>query len=418
MKLRAYPEYKDSGVEWIGEIPEGWKVGKIKHFSENLDGKRVPISAENRIEGKIPYYGATGVVDYVKEHIFNEELLLIGEDGAPFFDSKKDVAFIISGKNWVNNHAHVLRVNKKFNIKMIMHILNQVDYSLYIKGSTRDKLNQDQLKEIPVLIPLIEEQKAIISFLDKKTSEIDKTIEKDTRLIELLQEKRTALINHVVTKGLDPEAPMKDSGIEWIGKIPTHWKVKKAKTLFSEVNNRSKGNNKELLSVSHITGVTPRSEKPDITMFMAETTEGYKLCEVEDLVINTMWAWMGALGFSNHDGIVSPSYNVYRFKKSCLKSDYYDALFRTPNFVSEVTRWSKGIWTSRLRLYPAGFFQINLPVPPENEQLEIGNFIIQEKEKIDRLESTITKAISLLQEYKKSLIHHVVTGKVDVRDAV
>jgi len=132
MKLKPYPEYRDSGIKWIGEIPEGWEVHKIKHLTENLDSKRIPISAEEREEGKIPYYGATCVLDYVKDFIFNEELLIVGEDGAPFFEPFKDVAYIINGKAWVNNHAHVLRVIGNNSIKWLCHYLNVYDYRTVI----------------------------------------------------------------------------------------------------------------------------------------------------------------------------------------------------------------------------------------------------------------------------------------------
>src|SRR5262249_55626616 len=143
---------------------------------------------------------------------------------------------------------------------------------------------------------------------------------------------------------------------------------------------RSETGEEEMLTVSHITGVTPRSEK-DVNMFEAETTEGYKLCYRGDLVINTLWAWMGAMGVSPLDGIVSPSYHVYTPSQE-LAGDYVDALVRTPNFAREVTRYSKGVWSSRLRLYPEGFFEVFLPVPPLPEQHSIVPHIAKETAKL------------------------------------
>ena len=127
----------------------------------------------------------------------------------------------------------------------------------------------------------------------------------------MLQEKRQALISHAVTKGLNPDAPMKDSGVEWLGEVPAHWEVRRNKSIYQEIDDRSTTGEEELLSVSHITGVTARSEKT-VNMFMAETLENYKRCQPGDLVINTMWAYMGALGTAKIPGVVSPSYNVYR----------------------------------------------------------------------------------------------------------
>jgi restriction endonuclease S subunit len=195
--------FKDSGIEWIGKIPVGWDVRRIKHLTFNLDGKRVPVSADLREEGDVPYYGATGVLDYVNDYIFNEDLLLIGEDGAPFFDKGKNVAFLISGKSWVNNHAHVLRVNKNISRSWLCYFLNANDYTPYIKGSTRDKLNQDELSNIFVVMPKKRDQTAIANYLDKATAKIDKTIQKIEKKIALLEEYKKSLIHHVVTGKVD-----------------------------------------------------------------------------------------------------------------------------------------------------------------------------------------------------------------------
>ena len=158
------------------------------------------------------------------------------------------------------------------------------------------------------------EQKRVVEFLDRTTTDIDRAISQKQRLIELLQEQKAILINQSVTKGLNPNVLMHDSGIKWIGKISENWEVRRAKYLFQEIDERSKTGEEELLSVSHITGVTPRSEK-NVNMFLAEDYSGSKLCHKDDLVINIMWAWMGALGISNQTGIVSPSYGVFRLLK-------------------------------------------------------------------------------------------------------
>ena len=159
------------------------------------------------------------------------------------------------------------------------------------------------------------------------------------------------------TNGKYPPYPdYRDSGVEWLGEIPVHWELQKNKQIYREIDQRSTTGEEELLSVSHLTGVTPRSEK-EVNMFMAETLEGYKICEPGDLVINTMWAWMGALGTSEYSGLVSPSYNVYRLRESNSHTyTYLDHQYRTPGYICEIGRYSKGVWSSRLRLYPDEFF--------------------------------------------------------------
>ena len=166
-----------------------------------------------------------------------------------------------------------------------------------------------------------------------------------------------------------------------------------------------------MLTVSHITGVTPRSEK-DVNMFEAETTEGYKICRKGDLAINTLWAWMGAMGVSPCDGIVSPAYNVYTPGPRMLGS-YVDALARMPDLAREVIRYSKGVWSSRLRLYPEGFFEVWFPVPPIEEQKDIVAYISAETAKIDALRKATERTIELLKERRAALIAAAVTGELN-----
>ncbi|MBI1292232.1 restriction endonuclease subunit S, partial [bacterium] len=206
--------------------------------------------------------------------------------------------------------------------------------------------------------------------------------------------------------------PMKDSGVAWLGKIPAHWECKRARWLFRERDQRSVTGEEEMLTVSHLTGVTPRSEK-DVNMFEAESNEGYKLCFAGDMVINTLWAWMGAMGVARVPGIVSPAYNVYT-PCDLLGPDYVDALVRIPAFAAETTRFSKGVWSSRLRLYPEGLWQIWMPVPPLAEQEAIVAHIASATAKLDRLRAATERTITLLKERRAALIAEAVTGKLEV----
>ena len=151
-------------------------------------------------------------------------------------------------------------------------------------------------------------------------------------------------------------------------------------------------------------------------MFEAATTEGYKLCATGDLVVNTLWAWMGAMGVAPVGGIVSPAYNVY-VPRTCLDSHYVDALVRLPSFAQEVTRHSKGVWSSRLRLYPEGLFAVVLPVPPLSEQREIVTYVAREAGRLDDLRNLTESSIALLKERRVSLIAAAVTGQIDVERA-
>lgn len=279
-------------------------------------------------------------------------------------------------------------------------------------GVSYPAINASDLANISIHLPHIQKQRTIADYLDRETSRMDALIAAKGLLLDLFAEKRQALIMRSVTRGLDPNAPLRDSGIPWLGKIPEQWEIERARWLFQERNVRSETGKEELLTVSHITGVTPRAEK-DVTMFEAETTEGYKLCFPGDLVINTLWAWMGAMGVSPIKGIVSPAYNVY-IPGPRLNPLYIDALVRLTIFAQEVTRYSKGVWSSRLRLYPEGFFQAYFPVPTLDEQYVIIDHIAKETAKLDAVRDLTKLSIDLLKKRRAALIAAVVTGKIEL----
>jgi type I restriction enzyme S subunit len=279
-------------------------------------------------------------------------------------------------------------------------------------GSTFMELSTDEVKALLLPHPSLPQQQAIADYLDRETARIDALIGAKERLLELLAEKRRAIITRAVTRGLNPNAALRDSGIPWLGEIPAHWRTERARWLFRERDQRSETGEEELLTVSHITGVTPRSEK-NVYMFEADTTEGYKICLPGDLVINTLWAWMGAMGVAPMRGIVSPSYNVYEPGRR-LEPGYMDALVRLPTFAQEVTRYSKGVWSSRLRLYPESFFEVAFPVPPLDEQRDIVTFIALQTAKLDTLSTATARTIALLKERRSALIAAAVTGQIPI----
>lgn len=305
-------------------------------------------------------------------------------------------------------------------------------------GTTFRELGTNTLHSIEVCKPSLFKQRQIADYLDSETATIDALLAANEHLLDLLAEKRQALITQTVTRGLNPNGPMQESGVEWLGIIPKHWKREVAHWVFKEIDERSPTGNEELLTVSHRTGVTRRSEK-NVSMFIAESIEGYKICQSGDLVINTLWAWMGAMGVAFQLGIVSPDYHVYR-SQGIYNPHYLDYLVRIPAFATEVTRnskgiWSsrqhpirtrlsglrsllpsKGVWASRLRLYQQEFFQIVFPIPPLEEQQEIAYYLRQEATKLDNLVSETERAIKLLNERRIVLIIAAVTGKIDMME--
>ena len=277
------------------------------------------------------------------------------------------------------------------------------------------------LGSFAVPFPPLSEQVTIVSYLDHVDRRIQRYIRAKQKLIALLEEQKQAVIHQAVTGQIDvrtgrPYPAYKDSGVEWLGKVPGHWEVRRAKYFYREIDERSITGSEELMSVSHKTGVTPR--KKNVTMFLSESNVGYKLCRPGDIVINTMWAYMAALGIARQNGIVSPSYGVYRpLNNKILNQDYIDPLLRIEAYRSEYLIRSTGITSSRLRLYPESFLCIPLLCSHFSEQAAIVKYLGKATANIETAIEQTHRQINLLQEHRTRLIADVVTGKLDVREA-
>lgn len=197
--------FRPSGVEWIGNVPEHWEVSRVKREFHCLNNQRIPLSATERGEMKsrlYDYYGASGVIDKVEAYIYDDELILIAEDGANLVLRNLQLAMVVRGKFWVNNHAHILKP-KSGNIEFLAHCLEQVDYRPWISGAAQPKLTKDRLMAITIAIPPRGEQDEIVGFIKQETATIDYTITRTEREIKLMREYRARLISDVVTGQVD-----------------------------------------------------------------------------------------------------------------------------------------------------------------------------------------------------------------------
>ena len=438
-KLEKYSSYKDSGVEWLGEIPSEWEVKKLKYlgkmFAGLTDKKGDDFSKEKSIDKQafIPFTNICNnlkidknQMQYVRIKLYekqnkvklNDIIFLMSSETLE--DIGKCSIHLEDEKFYLNSFCKGYRIeNSKINAEFLNYLLLSTKYRNYFalvgRGFTRINIKQEYITNLFALLPRKQEQIKIASFLDTKTEQLDKAIKQKEQLIELLKERRQILINDAVTKGIDETVAMKDSGVEWIGSIPEHWVVKKNKYIFFEVNERSKDGEEELLSVSHTTGVTPRSEK-NVNMFMSEDYTGSKTCSKGDLVINIMWAWMGAMGIADRTGIVSSSYGIYRqIKKHTINIVYLEYLLKTNKYIEEYNKRSTGLHASRLRLYSDMFFDMKIGFAPQEEQKRIIDFIEEKTLKIDKAINLQQQQITKLKEYKTTLIDSVVIGKVRVK---
>ena len=416
--MKSYSAYKNSGVSWIGDIPATWNLSQLRYVIECLDGKRVPVETglRSEMQGSIPYWGAGNIVDYVDRALFDEELVLLGEDGAPFFDHTRPVAFHITEPIWANNHIHVLRINQNADPQYIVYALNAVDYKEYINGAILNKLTQSAMNRIKIPLPPLSVQRKVSEYLDGCVNTISNLINEKQSLIERLQEASTSIVAETVTKGLDSNSATKDTGISWLGQVPAHWQVLTNHQLFAERNIKCAEQDAVLLSVTKYLGVILQSQAEELnlaTVAPAESTEGYKVVRKGDLVMNIMRAKDGSYGISGYDGVISPAYCIY-YPRQEINPQYLYYLFKTPMYMEIFKNYSTGIAEHRMRLYPVNFFKIPAVVPPLEEQNEIVAYLDKRVKDIDELISLTQQQIEKLKEYRQSVISEVVTGKVAV----
>lgn len=400
--MERYEEYKDSGVEWIGEIPRGWGAAAAKRWA------RISNGSNPTTNGNTPVYGSSGVAFKTCGESKQAPAVLLGRKGTIGSPSYIDHPY------WNVDTAFDVKTDEEvLKLRYYFYLATCFDYARYQTNTTVPSMTQTDYEDMIIPLPSVIEQQAIAGYLDAKTVEIDALVADCERAVDLLREYRKAVISEAVTKGLNPDVPTKNSGIEWIGNIPSTWRVVRGKEVFAEKDARSEDGEGELLTVSHLTGITPRATK-NVNMFMSESLIGYKKCRKGDIAANTMWLWQGAIGISAYDGVISPSYNVYAINAGYYHPQYLDYLLRTPRLVATYNKLSSGITKSRLRLYPDKFLCIYFPVPPYEEQCAIVSHLRSATTKIDSLIEVNQSMVDKLREYRRSLISEAITGKFKV----
>lgn len=276
-------------------------------------------------------------------------------------------------------------------------------------------LNRETAYSRKVLVPPLAQQRAIADYLDRETAQLDALVTAKEQLLDLLAEKRRALITHTVTRGLNPDAPLRDSASPWLGKIPKKWKTRRIAWLFRERDKRGKPD-LPLLEVSINAGVAVREFSEDRIENTAADFNTYKVARQGDVVFNKMRMWQGAVGIAPQDGLVSPDY-VVAAPTGALLPQYAGLLFRIGRFSAECARRSHGIVWDRLRLYWEGFRDIDLPLPPIGDQQEIADHVVEATAKFDALVCATERTIALLRERRAVLIAAAVTGRIELEGA-
>lgn len=431
---------KNSGTSWASAIPSTWNtiafwqaierlgtgLNPRDNFELSKDDELYYVTIRNIKDGKLFLDENCDRISKEAWNIIQERSQLQKGDILFASISKDGQAYIVEENptNWnINESVFCIRPNSKiFDSKFLYYqLINDAYYTdlrMDATGSTFQSIKQKKLKLSRLLVPPMKEQKKIAHFLDSECFSIDEILDQTKKSIEEYKYLKQAFITQAVTKGIRGKRPMKDSGIEWVGDIPVDWQIRRIKTLFDLRNEKNylPLNEVNLISLYTDQGVIQHSDLEKTVGNKASNADGYKKVYKDDIVVNIILCWMGAIGRSNYEGVTSPAYDVY-VPKQDVDSSFYHYYFRTKGFSGDCYKRGRGIMAMRWRTYSDQFRDIPVAVPPISEQKEITEYLDAKCSAIDHLIDEKTLFISELENYKKSLIYEYVTGKKEVPSA-
>lgn len=422
MSVATYPKYEsytDSGEGWLEEVPSHWESRKLKQlFQEkkhrvNMDLNCGAISFGEVIEKddeRVPLATKASYQEVLAgEFLVNP--LNLNYDLKSFRIGLSDIDVVVSA-GYI-----VLQAKADLDKQYFNYLLHRYDVSnMKLLGSgVRQTISFNHIANSQLVAPPLHEQRAIAAFLDGKCATIDQAVRIKEEQITLLRERRQILIQQAVTRGLNPSAPMKDSGIDWISQIPAHWEAVPLKRLFTERNERTKTGAETLLSLRMVEGLVPHDDVSEKAISDAELVD-YKKVYPGQMVMNRMRASIGLFGMVDRSGLVSPDYAIFDMRDD-LFGPFFLNLFKTDEMGTRFRVSSRGLGTGSsgfMRLYTDDFGAISVPVPSREEQRDIVNYIDSVSDKINGAILLKQDQIAALKEYKTSLINAAVTGKIRV----
>ena len=393
MKLSAYTKYKNSGVEWLGFIPQNWELVRLKFLCKIQTGDKDTINAVEN--GKYPFFVRSQKIERINSYSADCEAVLTAGDGA----GVGKVYHYFKGK--FDFHQRVYMLNQFNNClgRFVYYYLKSNFFKVALEGSAKstvDSLRLPLIQNFEFSLPSTIEQQVIISFLDRETTKIDCLIEKQQRLIKLLEEKRQAVISHAVTKGMNPNVAMKDSGVEWLDKVPAHWQTRKLKYIF-QIRKRISGElGHDILAITQ-KGIRVKDIESGEGQLSMDYSK-YQFVKIGDFAMNHMDLLTGWVDISKFNGVTSPDYRVFALvDASCvplymlylLQMGYQQEIFFAyGQGSSHLGRW---------RLPTEAFKDFIFPCPPTAEQQKIACFIQTEHTRIDKIIDKCSKTIALLK---------------------
>lgn len=411
MSFPRYPAYKDSGVEWLGEVPEHWLIAGLKHLLDLQNG-----ADHKHVEAEVgyPVFGSGGVFAHASDYLYDGESVLLGRKGTI------DKPLHVAGRFWAVDTMYWSKVRPGVSGRFGYYAALTIPFAYYSTSTALPSMTKSALGGHLFAEPPLVEQQAIAAFLDRETAHMDALVAEQERLIELLREKRQAVISHAVTKGLDPNVPMKPSGLDWLGDIPAHWIVARLDHLFSQarlpVSVEPDAPYQELGVRSHGRGA-----------FHKEALRGIDLDEKQvywvqpgALMFNIVFAWEGAVavtGAGDAGLVVSHRFPMFMPDQHRAIPEFYKHFLTTNPGIRLLDWHSPGSAGRNRTLNRTDLLKEPVPAPPVAEQRAICDVLASEFARSDTLITEARRAITLLQERRAALISAAVTGQIDVRGA-
>ncbi|WP_435255283.1 restriction endonuclease subunit S [Tenacibaculum sp. A30] len=393
--LKKYNNYKDSGIEWLGEIPEHWILGRVKDLVKIKGGQDQKKVLNHN--GKYPVYGSGGIFGRADKYLYNKTSVLLGRKGTIDKPLYVDIPF------WTVDTMYYTEIFKNTNPRFFYYRCTCISFDLYQYGSAIPSMTQGDLININFAIPPLKEQTQIANYLDAKTTALDKKINLLKQKIKHYKAYRKSLINSAVTKGLDKSIKLKDSGINWIGEIPAHWEIKRVKDIFSISRGRAIGKT-ELMSNGKYPVYSSQTKNKGVLGYINTYDFNANLLTwtTDGVNAGTVFIREGKFNCTNICGTLIPK------KHPKLSLDYMAFA------VQESTQHNKRIDTNGAKIMSNEMAVIDIVFPPIEEQIKIANHIKSKTEIISKVVNNIETQINTLKELRKTLINEVVTGKVKV----
>lgn len=416
--LKTYPTKEKSGVYWLGDVPAHWGIRRLKILCNMHSGDAITEEQVDSV-GVFPVYGGNGVRGYASKYNHDGTFVLIGRQGALCGN-----VHVARGRFWASEHAVVVTPRSDYLPRWLGAMLEVINLNQYSISAAQPGLSVERILDIPIPVPPVYEQTVIARYLDHAVRSIGRYIRAKQKLIALLEEQKQALICEAVTGRMDlrtnqPYCAYKPPGVDWLKDVPQHWERRRLKTLLRSVDRRSGTGGETLLSLRRDYGVVVYAEhfsRPP----QARSLVGFKMVATGQMVVNRMQANNGLVFCSNLDGLVSPDYSVFE-TKTPLQMEFLSDLLRTPEYRAHFRRSATGLGTGTagfLRLYDDRFLDTVVFLPPEDEQTMMLRELSNRLATFNTLIDTERRALQRIDEYHSCLVAEVITGKVDVREAV